>query len=247
MGPSSDSSKIYHICQLVHGDLSEYNLLYHKGKAFVIDVSQSVEHDHPNALEFLRKDIHNLNEFFKKKGVNVLTVKELFDFVVDVGNLSVDNEDLWEEELSRLSTLASQRTEEERSAQEEVEEEVFKQIFIPRSLREVDFPERDIVGIKSGKKEEAYQTVTGVKIVHSRNGSLSSGQDDTSEEDVSSESDSDEKSKFKDSHRPRTESPNSRKERKKLVREEKAEKRESKMKKHIKKRKEKMGRSKIKK
>ena len=172
----------------------------------------------------------------------------MFDFVVDVGNLSLDNEALWEEELSRLSSLASQRTEEERSAQQEVEEEVFKQIFIPRSLREVDFPERDIVGIKSGKKEEAYQSVTGVKINHnSRNGSLSSGCGDTSEGDSSSESDTDEKSKFKDSHRPRTESPNSRKERKKLVREEKAEKREGKMKKHIKKRKEKMGRSKIKK
>ena len=250
--------KIYHICQLVHGDLSEYNLLYHKGKAFVIDVSQSVEHDHPNALEFLRKDINNLNEFFKKKGVNVLTVKEMFDFVVDVANLPINDEILWEEELQRLSALASKRTEEERSAKQEVEEEVFKQIFIPRSLREVDFPERDIAGIKSGAKEEAYQSVTGVKVdnedndqelapdVRKRNGSLSSDCD-TSDEGSSSNSDNEEKSKFKDSHRPRTESPNSRKERKKLVREQKAEKREVKMKKHIKKRKEKMGRSKVKK
>ena len=57
--------------------------MYHEGKAFVIDVSQSVEHDHPNALEFLRKDLTNVNEFFRKKKINVLTVKELFDFVVD--------------------------------------------------------------------------------------------------------------------------------------------------------------------
>ncbi len=62
---------------------SEFNLLYHEGKAFVIDVSQSVEHDHPHALEFLRKDLTNINEFFRKKKINVLTVKELFDFVVD--------------------------------------------------------------------------------------------------------------------------------------------------------------------
>ena len=251
--------KIYHVCQLVHGDLSEYNLLYHKGKAFVIDVSQSVEHDHPNALEFLRKDINNLNEFFKKKGVNVLTVKEMFDFVVDVANLPINDETLWENELHRLSALASQRTEEERTAKQEVEEEVFKQIFIPRSLQEVDFPERDIKGIKAGTKEEAYQSVTGVKIeneddedsdkvsdVRRRNGSLSSDCD-TSNEGSSCDSDNEERSKFKDSHRPRTESPNSRKERKKLVREQKAEKREVKMKKHVKKRKEKMGRSKVKK
>ena len=46
-------------------------------------MSQSVEHDHPHALEFLRKDLTNINEFFRKKKINVLTVKELFDFVVD--------------------------------------------------------------------------------------------------------------------------------------------------------------------
>ena len=63
--------------------MSEFNLLYHDGKAYIIDVSQSVEHDHPHALEFLRKDINNVTEFFRKKRVNVLTVKELFDFVVD--------------------------------------------------------------------------------------------------------------------------------------------------------------------
>lgn len=34
---------------------------YHDGHAYVIDVSQSVEHDHPHALEFLRKDCHNTN------------------------------------------------------------------------------------------------------------------------------------------------------------------------------------------
>ena len=156
--------KLYQVCKLVHGDLSEYNLLYHRGRAFVIDVSQSVEHDHPHALEFLRKDLNNLNEFFRRKGVNVLTVKELFDFVVDVARLSHDGEEDWETELDRLSNMAAERTEEERTAQQEVEEEVFKQIFIPRSLIEVDCPERDIAGIKSGKIEEAYQSVTGVQV-----------------------------------------------------------------------------------
>ena len=39
--------KMFHECKLVHGDLSEFNMLYHNGKAYVIDVSQSVEHEHP--------------------------------------------------------------------------------------------------------------------------------------------------------------------------------------------------------
>lgn len=34
---------------------------YHDGDAYIIDVSQSVEHDHPQALEFLRKDCTNVN------------------------------------------------------------------------------------------------------------------------------------------------------------------------------------------
>ena len=32
------------------------NLLYHQNKLFVIDVSQSMEQDHPHALDFLRLD-----------------------------------------------------------------------------------------------------------------------------------------------------------------------------------------------
>ena len=33
---------------------------YHAGKAYIIDVSQAVEHDHPNAMTFLRKDCTNI-------------------------------------------------------------------------------------------------------------------------------------------------------------------------------------------
>ena len=36
-------------------------LRYHNDGIFIIDVSQSVEHDHPHALEFLRKDCTNIS------------------------------------------------------------------------------------------------------------------------------------------------------------------------------------------
>ena len=52
--------RLYNKCKLVHADLSEYNLLYCDSSIFVIDVSQSVENDHPMALEFLRKDCSNI-------------------------------------------------------------------------------------------------------------------------------------------------------------------------------------------
>ena len=47
--------QLYHVARLVHADLSEYNVLVHKGELVVIDVSQSVELDHPRALDFLRE------------------------------------------------------------------------------------------------------------------------------------------------------------------------------------------------
>ena len=122
---------MYHDCKLVHGDLSEYNMLYHQGEAYIIDVSQSVEHDHPHALEFLRKDLWNVTEFFRKFDVAVLSLRELFDWVVDTNN---DHE----ERLDTLETVAANRTDEERSAQKLVDEEVFKRVFIPRSLNEVE-------------------------------------------------------------------------------------------------------------
>lgn len=39
----------------------------------MIDVSQSIERDHPQALNFLNRDIKNINDFFNKKGVKVFT------------------------------------------------------------------------------------------------------------------------------------------------------------------------------
>ena len=66
-----DIDAINEVCgRLVHADLSEYNLLYHDSKLHVIDVSQSVEHDHPRSLEFLRMDIKNVSDFFRRKGID---------------------------------------------------------------------------------------------------------------------------------------------------------------------------------
>lgn len=125
--------KLYNKCRLVHADLSEFNLLYHDGQVVVIDVSQSVEHDHPQALLFLRKDCTNVSEFFRKKGVATMTVKELFDFITDP---SISDQNM-EAYLEKLSETISNRNHDELSAKEQIEEEVFKNAFIPKRLAEV--------------------------------------------------------------------------------------------------------------
>jgi RIO kinase 1 len=55
----------------VHGDYSTFNLLWHGGKAVVIDFPQVIEFkNNPNALAFLKRDVHSLCASFKKQGVN---------------------------------------------------------------------------------------------------------------------------------------------------------------------------------
>ncbi|KAK3129643.1 hypothetical protein QOZ80_6BG0482740 [Eleusine coracana subsp. coracana] len=85
--------KLYQKCKLVHGDLSEYNILYFVGHLYIIDVSQSVDLDHPSALDFLKEDCLHVSDFFKKRGVAVMSVTDLFNFVVDqnIANEHVDD------------------------------------------------------------------------------------------------------------------------------------------------------------
>ena len=118
-----------------------YVLRYHEGKIYVIDVSQSVEHDHPHALEFLRKDCTNITEYFKKNGVCTLTVKELFDFVVDP-TITDDN---IEDYLEKMSNLAAERIATgQTTAEDQVDEEVFKQTYIPQRLDEVIYGQENL-------------------------------------------------------------------------------------------------------
>jgi RIO kinase 1 len=54
---------------LVHGDLSEYNLIIYEGELFVIDLGQAVTVHHPNAEEFLIRDCENVAAFFSRQGI----------------------------------------------------------------------------------------------------------------------------------------------------------------------------------
>jgi len=65
---------------LVHGDLSEYNVVFHEGQLYIIDLGQAVTVHHPNAEEFLERDCRNVANFFARQGVET-TPEELLSYV----------------------------------------------------------------------------------------------------------------------------------------------------------------------
>ena len=60
-------SLLYNKANLVHADLSEFNILYHNGEPVIIDMGQSVTLEHPMARSFLERDLLNVARHFKKK------------------------------------------------------------------------------------------------------------------------------------------------------------------------------------
>lgn len=74
---------IYNKTNLVHCDLSEFNILFNENEDqfFIIDVSQSVLTNHPNSSEFLLRDLYNMNNYFTQLGVKIIDLKKLFKWV----------------------------------------------------------------------------------------------------------------------------------------------------------------------
>ncbi|RXK46446.1 serine/threonine-protein kinase Rio1 [Halorientalis pallida] len=60
-----------HSAGLVHGDLSEYNIILHGEELVVIDLGQAVTVHHPNSRDFLERDCHNVAAFFRRQGLEV--------------------------------------------------------------------------------------------------------------------------------------------------------------------------------
>ena len=61
-----DIKAIYQKAHMVHADLSEYNILMARGIPRIIDVGQMVPWDHPQAGEFLSRDVRNLIRYFSR-------------------------------------------------------------------------------------------------------------------------------------------------------------------------------------
>lgn len=64
----SDIKKMYRN-NLVHADISEFNILVKGDRLVIIDIGQGVALDHPMAQEFLERDVDNVLRYFSKFGV----------------------------------------------------------------------------------------------------------------------------------------------------------------------------------
>ncbi|KAK4624691.1 Serine/threonine-protein kinase RIO1 [Fulvia fulva] len=224
--------KLYQICRLVHADLSEYNLLYHKSKLYVIDVSQSVEHDHPRSLEFLRMDIKNASDFFRRKGVDILSERTVFKYILASGGST--EESGMRADLDKLFEKKAQGDEEEG---DEVDDEVFRQQYIPQTLQQVYDIERDGEQIQSGSGGNlVYEQLLANGEQKDQKANGEDADSESSEDDEDSDDDEeDDAFKEKAPRGKRFEDKDVKKAHKQAVKEEKRERRKEKMPKHLKK------------
>lgn len=63
-------AKMYQKEKLVHSDLSQFNILFHNNKPYIIDLGQGVLTEHPLSDEYLKRDIHSIVTAFKKYNID---------------------------------------------------------------------------------------------------------------------------------------------------------------------------------
>jgi RIO kinase 1 len=188
-------------CKLVHGDLSEYNLLFHRGEIYIIDVSQSVEHDHPQAMNFLKRDIVNVNRFFSASGhQEVLSLQQVFRFITTVEGVPAEREkhaeyllrvreESCEEDEVQDDGEEGNTQQQQQQQQAQVDEQVFLNMHFPRTLDQLDSekqPNREVASFVQDLLAVKQKTATAQdKEADVNNSSCSdSASDDEEEEDA---------------------------------------------------------------
>ena len=205
----------------------------------MIDVSQSVEQDHPHAFDFLRSDIKNVDEFFSRRNVATLGVKFTFDLVT--GSWGKDGDETEEDiakEVERLLSLPQATATNGEALDKSQTDAVFAQSYIPRQLIEVYDAERDVAAVLSGKGNDLiYASTSGLapnKATQTNGVAVEIDEEAASEEDSSSSEgeidEDDAESRFDKKPRGKKfEDKADKKDRKQAVKDEKKEKRKTKM------------------
>lgn len=74
---------LYTKAEIVHADLSEFNIMVWRDEIYFIDFGQAVSKRHPMAQDFLIRDLKNVLHFFKEVGVEVPELKEVCEWVME--------------------------------------------------------------------------------------------------------------------------------------------------------------------
>lgn len=249
---------MYQICRLVHADLSEYNTVMHRGKLYIIDVSQSVEPEHPLSLDFLRMDIKNVNGYFAKLNVPIFPERVIFQFVIS------EHLDKFSKDYNSVEDLIKYVNENlpiKNTKNDEAEDEVFRSLYLVRNLEGLE--ERDFDRFTEGKfdllksliaqdhQRNLISTVNSEDIDHdieretnldeTGNEETSQDSDEIEEEEEEADDETDENSEFEEREDDgvlkgkKFEDKDEKKKRKQEAKEDKRERRKTKVKKHLKK------------
>ncbi|PHH66142.1 hypothetical protein CDD81_205 [Ophiocordyceps australis] len=233
--------KMYQVCRLVHADLSEYNILYNDKTLYIIDVSQSVEPDHPRSHEFLRMDIKNVGDFFRRKGVETPTDRAIFDFVT-LSSGPVERPDVDAViDLLFQDLYQGGAEDDEAAASREIDNEVFRRQYIPQNLEQVYDIEQDTQKVTRGEGAElVYRNLLADEAIDPRGRGQEAQQESDSSDDESGMGAELSGSELGDAEKARPrgkrfEDKEEKRQHKQAVKEAKREKRKEKMPKHVKK------------
>ena len=79
---------------MVHGDFSPYNIMWHGDRPVVIDVGQAVVQSHPKSQQFLVRDVTRLVEWANKNGVETELAEAMFDVLeMDLSHIEPNEEE----------------------------------------------------------------------------------------------------------------------------------------------------------
>jgi len=81
--------KAYLKADVIHADLSEYNVILKPNMhILIIDWPQYVTREHPNAQQLLTRDIKNILQYFRRKYMSKVKLKEALEYVNGTGKIT---------------------------------------------------------------------------------------------------------------------------------------------------------------
>ena len=79
---------LFNKAKLIHGDFSEFNIFKTDNGLKIFDLGSAVDLNHPKMIEFLKRDINNISNFFVKRG---LTVENPVDVIARIIKWAMKN------------------------------------------------------------------------------------------------------------------------------------------------------------